>query len=149
MLFRLLGTIHGLLGIVLLVAPLASARLFRLDAVLSMAYITRMLGCRDLVLGGAILASEKSTQPQRRALLVATNSVNFIDFLAAVVSYMDGSLAFEPWAFLSTGAAVNLSLGLWESTIMGCHKKGTCTLTFKLPECLRCPSYCLTGSIAN
>ena len=109
----LLGTTFALVGIGSLIAPLTTARLFGMAAVPSTVFISRMLGCRDLVLGGGILMTATAPKQQLRAVLFAANIINAIDIVSALVSYAEGNLAVEAWAVLSGAAAMVLGLGMW------------------------------------
>ncbi|KAK1926850.1 hypothetical protein DB88DRAFT_483238 [Papiliotrema laurentii] len=107
-----LGLSHTLVGVGSLLAPLATASLFALPAHRPTAFITRLFGSRDLLLGLAVVTSEERSEKRRWALGVA-NVVNAIDVISALVGYAQGDVTDQGALLGAGGAALLLLLGVY------------------------------------
>lgn len=107
-----LGLSHTLVGLGSLIVPLATASLFSLQAHRPTAFITRLFGSRDLVLGLAIINSEERSQ-RRSSALFAANVINAIDCVSGIIGYMQGDITDQAFILGSGGAALLVVLGVF------------------------------------
>ncbi|RMY92042.1 hypothetical protein D0864_00380 [Hortaea werneckii] len=110
-----LGTAHTLVGVGALFAPLTTARIFGVAAVPATNFVTRLFGCRDLVLGGGVLATVTAPTEQRRIVLLAANIINAIDVFSGLVCYAEGNLTRKALILGSGGATLAFTLGMFEA----------------------------------
>ncbi|KAI7088391.1 hypothetical protein KC356_g3371 [Hortaea werneckii] len=113
-----LGTAHSLVGAGALLAPLTTARIFGVAAVPATNFVTRLFGCRDLVLGGGVLATVTAPTEQRRIVLLAANIINAIDVFSGLVCYAEGNLTKKALILGSGGAALAFTLGMLEASAL-------------------------------
>ncbi|KAI7218206.1 hypothetical protein KC333_g3747 [Hortaea werneckii] len=113
-----LGTAHSLVGVGALFAPLTTARMFGVAAVPATNFVTRLFGCRDLVLGGGVLATATAPAQQRRIVLLAANIINAIDVFSGLVCYAEGNLTRKALILGSGGAALAFTIGMFEASAL-------------------------------
>jgi hypothetical protein len=111
---KVLAASHAVLGVSLLVAPMFSARLFDIEPVPSTAFVSRLVGSRDLALGVALWLAMNGSQDQRRLLLLAVNITNGIDIVSGLVTYLQGNLSENALVLGDVGAVGLLLLGMWQ-----------------------------------
>jgi hypothetical protein len=99
------------IGGVAVAAPDVGTRLFRLDPAGNpqLAYLARLFGSREVVLGAAVLLARGKT---RRNLVLAGVGVDAADAAAAVLASEDGSVDRTTQVLLAVPAAAAVLAGL-------------------------------------
>merc|ERR1711939_171340 len=98
--------------------PLTTARILGVAAVPATNFVTRLFGCRDLVLGGRVLATATAPTEQRRIVLLAANIFNAIDVFSGLVCYAEGNLTKKALILGSGGATLAFTLGMFEASAL-------------------------------
>jgi hypothetical protein len=112
---KVLAASHAVLGVSLLVAPMFSARLFDIEQVPSTTFVSRLVGSRDLALGGALWLAMNGSKDQRRLLLLTVNITNGVDIVSGLVTYLQGNLSEKALVLGEMGAIGLVGLGMWQS----------------------------------
>ncbi len=117
---KALSISHTLVGLSAVIAPFLTQATFRLNPAPSSAFIGRLFGSRDILMGAAVWFARPGDELRRTLFIV--NAINTIDVVSSLVCLWEGNLSVEGAALGGGGAAVLLTLGLVGLRSAGGHE---------------------------
>ena len=113
-----LGVLRAIVGVVSLVAPSASARLFGVAPEAGTAWITRLFGSRELVLAATLLAARSEYVSP---IAAAGAGIDALDAASSVVELARGRIS--TYTFISGGCGAVLFALLGLATMRGARAR--------------------------